>query len=43
MCWRPTGRLFEKARVSLEEEYMVEKVEAEGTEIEECGYKAPVL
>jgi hypothetical protein len=35
---RAPGALFEEARVSLEEEDVVEEVEREGTEVEECRY-----
>jgi hypothetical protein len=40
---RSPGALFEEARVSLEEEDVVEEVEAEGAEVEEGGEEAPVL
>ena len=40
---RAPGALFEEARVSLEEENVVEEVEREGPEVEECSYEAPIL
>jgi hypothetical protein len=43
VCGRASGRLFKKARVALQEEDVVEEVEAEGSEVEEGSYEAPVL
>ena len=40
---RAPGALFEEARVSLEEEDVVEEVERERTEVEEGRYEAPIL
>lgn len=43
VCRRATGRFLEQARVSLEEEDVVEEVEAEWAEVEEGGEQSPVL
>jgi hypothetical protein len=43
VCGRAAGGLFEKSRISLEEEDVVEEVEAERTKVKECGYKPPIL
>jgi hypothetical protein len=40
---RAPGALFKQARVSLEEEDVVEEVEREGAEVEEGRYEAPIL
>lgn len=43
MCRRASRRLFEEARVALEEEDVVEKVEAKRAEVEEGSEESPVL
>lgn len=43
MSRRAPGRFFEEAGVALEEEYVVEEVEAEWAEVEEGRYQPPVL
>lgn len=43
VCRRAAGRFLEQARVSLEEEDVVEEVEAEWAEVEEGGEQSPVL
>jgi hypothetical protein len=43
VSWRPSGGLFEEARVSLEEEDVVEEVETERTKVKEGRYQSPIL
>lgn len=43
MCSGAARCLLEKARVALEEKDMKEKIEREGSEVDEGGEEAPVL
>lgn len=43
MSGRSSRRLLNKPSVSLEEVYVENEVEREGSEVEKCGEEAPIL